>query len=187
MDENAMKKNNEPMQADADIDTETLFETDADITAEPEPEEKKSMFEALEEKMFCIVDKIKGRKYGDDKQNGSNKDMEDGRSGNKPELQFCENKPGLLNRFKISTPSFLKPKQGILEPSESLPIVTTNNQPLPTITNHYQWLHQVPKVVALVAFAVGSFFIYSSIPTHPDIVLGIIMVSASCGILTNTR
>lgn len=39
--------------------------------------------------------------------------------------------------------------------------------------------------IALLAFAIGAFLIYSELPTHPEIVIGIILVSIAGSMITN--
>lgn len=166
----------------ADIDY--AESNDIDILLEPEPEVKKSIGSKLEDKLFGLISKFKGKK------NKSGRVVDATVSEKKPDDTKTSNNSQSVESTPNNTNIPIPQKHPFLNffKNHKLHIPTFSAVTPDDITNCSKWTKAIScavSTIALVAFAIGAFCIYSNLPTHPDLVIGIIILSASSSILVS--
>jgi hypothetical protein len=85
--------------------------------------------------------------------------------------------------IEILIPPTHEVQNGLLFPKKSLAEKVRDQIRYPVIKS----TATITSGLALVIFAVGAYLLYSALPTRPDLVLGIILVSLAGNILMNNR
>lgn len=72
---------------------------------------------------------------------------------------------------------------GLIFKKKTLPERVRDSLKFPAINN----VNSLVTGIAMIAFVIGSFIIYSELPTRPELVLGILIVAISANVIISNR
>jgi hypothetical protein len=91
--------------------------------------------------------------------------------------------PGLEAIPNADIPKGFEVQNGLLFRKKTIPERVRDQLRFPIIKSSASMINGI----ALAVFAVGAYLLYSALPTRPDLVLGIILVSAAGNLIMNNR